>query len=102
MLKLAWRNITSKPLRAVATSLSIAVAVAMIFCILSFKSAVYDFIYQTETSKAGDSDIVIATNSSSDRIIDVASPLVGLDEVENVVPSLNLYAMLGDESKRAT
>lgn len=97
MLKLAWRNITSKPLRAVATSLSIAVAVAMIFCILSFKSAVYDFIYQTETSKAGDSDIVIATNSSSDRIIDVASPLVGLDEVENVVPSLNLYAMLGNE-----
>lgn len=97
MLKLAFRNIQSKPLRAIATILAIAVAVAMIFCMLSIKDAVYEYIFATETCTSGNSDIKIATNSSSDRIINVASPLYDIDEIEYILPSLTLYALLDDE-----
>ncbi len=97
MFKLALRNISSKPLRAIATILAIAVAVAMIFCMLSIKSAVYDYIYQTEVSTSGNSDIRISTNSSSDRIVSVATPLKEIEGIDNIVPSLTLYALLNDE-----
>lgn len=97
MLKLALKNLTSKPLRTIATILAVAVAVAMIFCMISFKGAVFDYIYETETSAAGNSDIVISTNSNSDRITTVAQPLKDIEEVKDIVPSLNLYALLGDE-----
>lgn len=97
MLKLALKNLTSKPLRTIATILAVAVAVAMIFCMISFKGAVFDYIYKTETSAAGNSDIVISTNSNSDRITTVAQPLKDIEEVKDIVPSLNLYALLGDE-----
>ena len=43
MLKLALKNIFSKPLRTLATILAIAVVVAMIFCMISFKGAVFDY-----------------------------------------------------------
>ena len=97
MLKLALKNLTSKPLRTIATIIAVAVAVAMNFCMISFKGAVFDYIYETETSSAGNSDIVIATNSNSDRITTVAQPLKDIEEVKDIVPSLNLYALLGDE-----
>ena len=70
LFKLALKNITSKPLRSVVTVLAIAVAVAMIFAMLSFSPAVYEYIYSTQTSASGRSDIIISTNSSSDRITD--------------------------------
>ena len=97
MFKLALRNIISKPLRAVATVLAIAVAVAMIFAMLSFSSAVYEYIYSTQTATSGRSDIVISTNSSSDRITTVTKPLENLEEVEYVCPTLTLYAQFNDE-----
>ncbi len=97
MLKLALRNIQSKPFRSIATALAIAVAVAMIFCMLSFKSTVFDYIYSTETAKAGDSDIVISANSSSDRIFDVSQELLDTDGVERATKSLTLYALINDE-----
>ena len=97
MFKLALRNITSKPLRAVVTVLAIAVAVAMIFAMLSFSPAVYEYIYSTQTATSGRSDIVISTNSSSDRITSVTKPLKDLEEVEYVCPSLSLYAVFNDE-----
>lgn len=97
MFKLALKNIISKPLRAVATVLAIAVAVAMIFAMLSFDSAVYEYIYSTQTAVSGSSDILISTNSSSDRIMDVAEPLKKLDGVEEVYPSLTLFALLDGE-----
>lgn len=97
MFKLALRNITSKPFRAVATVLAIAVAVAMIFAMLSFSPAVYEYIYSTQTAISGRSDIVISTNSSSDRLIDnLTAPIEDLDNVEYVVPTLSLYAQLSD------
>ncbi len=96
MFKLALKNITSKPLRFVATTLAVAVVVAMIFCMLSFKGAVYDYIYATETASSGISDITISTNSTSDRIMK-DEPLQRIDGVEQIVPSLKLYAMYGDE-----
>lgn len=96
MFKLALKNITSKPLRFVATTLAVAVVVAMIFCMLSFKGAVYDYIYATETASSGIGDITISTNSTSDRIMK-DEPLQRVDGVEQIVPSLKLYAMYGDE-----
>lgn len=64
---------------------------------ISFKGAVFDYIYETETSAAGNSDIVISTNSNSDRITTVAEPLKNIEEVKDIVPSLNLYALYKDE-----
>lgn len=97
MVKLSLRNIQSKPFRSIATALAVAVAVAMIFCMLSFKSAVFDYIYSTETAKAGDSDIVISANSSSDRIFGVSQELLDVDGVERATKSLTLYALINDE-----
>lgn len=97
MFKLALKNIASKPFRAAATVLAIAVAVAMIFAMLSFGPSVYEYIYSAQTSVSGDSDIIISTNSSSDRIITVAEPLKNLNGVKTVTPTLTLYAMLGEE-----
>lgn len=97
MLKLAFRNITSKPWRFVATILAIAVVVAMSFSMLSFRSAVYDYLYATEMALSGRSDITISTNSSSNSITEISSSLKELDGVEEFVPVLNLYALLGDE-----
>lgn len=115
------KNIASKPLRAAATVLAIAVAVAMIFAMLSFSPAVYRFIYSTQTAVSGSSDIVISTNSSSDRIMDVTGPLNNLKEeldneksdvgesdkkesdkfkgvkIEYICPSLALYGLLDGE-----
>ncbi len=105
MFKLALRNMTSKPLRTVATVAAVAVAVAMIFAMLSFSPAVYEYIYSTQTAASGRSDIVISTNSSSDRIINVAKPLYDLMDkddnggglIEYICPTLSLYAILDGE-----
>lgn len=96
MSKLAFRNLLSKPLRTIATIVAIAVVVAMTFCMISFKGAVYDYIYATETSGAGCADIVVSTDSSSDRITK-AEPLKSLAEAKEVVATLKLYALLKDE-----
>lgn len=80
--------------------LAIAVAVAMIFAMLSFGPAVYEYIYSTQTATSGRSDIVISTNSSSDRIISVTEPLLGLEGVDSVTSSLTLYALLDGEYVR--
>lgn len=96
MFKLALKNITSKPMRFVATTLAVAVVVAMIFCMISFKGAVFDYIYATEMASAGVSDITISTNSTSDRIMK-DDPLQSVEGIEQIVPSLKLYAMYGEE-----
>ncbi len=97
MFKLALRNIASKPLRSAVTALAIAVAVAMIFAMLSFSPAVYEYIFSTQTAASGGSDIVISTSSSSDRITDVTKELNGLEGIDYICPSLTLYALLGDD-----
>ncbi len=96
MLKLAFKNIAAKPFRFVATTLAVAVVVAMIFCMISFRGAVYEYIYATETASAGVSDITISTNSTSDRIMQ-DEPLQNIEFVSQIVPSLKLYALYGDE-----
>lgn len=101
MFKLALKNVISKPFRSIATALAIAVTVAMIFCMLSFRNAVYDYIYSTEIAASGDSEIVISTSSSdSDRITTVTEPLREMQGVEYVCPTLNLYATLNGEYVR--
>jgi len=115
MFKLALRNIKSRPWRTVVTVFGIAMAVAMIFAMLSFKGAVYDFISASETAVAGGSDIKISTHSSSDRITTVTEDLENLKikvkdeggaEVEktvdmDIVASLYLYATLDGEYVQA-
>ncbi len=96
IFRFALKNILSKPWRAVAIVAIITIAVALLFSILSFKDAVYDYIFQVETADAGDSDIVIKSNSVSDRIFDV-SALDGLDGAEEIIPSLSVYALFDDE-----
>ncbi|MCM1306435.1 MAG: ABC transporter permease [Bacteroides sp.] len=97
LFKISLKNLASKPLRAVVTVLAIAVAAAMIFAMLSFSLAVYEYIYSTQTATSGRSDIVISTNSLSDRITSVAKPLEELDGVEYICPSLTIYALLNGE-----
>ena len=92
IFKLALKNISSKPLRAVATVLVIAIAVALVFSMLSFSDAVYDYLFQVETAGAGISDVTLKTNSTSDRITGV-SGLDGVEGVDKVVPTLNMYAL---------
>ncbi len=69
----------------------------MIFCMLSFKGAVYDYIYATETASSGIGDITISTNSTSDRIMQDEPLQQRIDGVAQIMPSLKLYAMYGDE-----
>ena len=92
IFKLALKNISSKPLRAVATVLVIAISVALVFSMLSFSDAVYDYLFQVETAGAGISDVTLKTNSTSDRITGV-SGLDGIEGVDKVVPTLNMYAL---------
>lgn len=97
MLRLAFSNLKTKPLRTVGLILAIAISVALIFCMLSFKSAVHSYIYASETASSGKADIRIATQSSTDKIFDVATPLAKMLEVSEVVPCLSLYALLDGE-----
>ena len=101
MLKLALRNIKSKPWRTIATIVSIGVAVAMIFAMLSFKNAVFDFISASETAISGNSDIKISAQSSSDRITQVTSDLESVEGIKTITPSLYLYAELAGEYVQA-
>ena len=50
--KLALKNISSKPWRAVATIFVVAVAVSLIFAMLSFSDAVYEYLFEVETASA--------------------------------------------------
>lgn len=91
-LKLAIKNIYAKPWRAVATVFVVAVAVALVFSMLSFSDAVFDYLFAVGTASAGDSDLTLATNSVSDRILSVDG-LEEVDGVKDVVPTLNMYAL---------
>jgi len=97
MLKYALKNITSKPLRTVGIVLTIAIVVAMVFCMLSFKSAVYEFIYASETSSKGSSDILISTKSNTSRIVNISNELKNVDGIKEIIPSLTIYALFNDE-----
>ncbi len=102
LFKLAFRNILAKPARAVATVLAIAAAIAMIFAMLSFKPAVYEYMYSADAAVSGGYEIRISASSSSDRLTATAG-LVDengapkIEGIEKVVPSLKLFATVGDD-----
>ncbi len=98
IFKLALRNITSKPLRACATVFAVAVAVAMIFSMLSVSDAVYSYILGVETADAGNSDVIVTYDSDSDRII--GDKLEHVEGVEFYSPVLSLYALYNGEYVR--
>ena len=93
ILRLALKNLKAKPLRALASVAAIAVAVAMFFCIFSFENAVYEYVYAVETADFGESDLMITAKSGGDRLA-LVEPLYGVDGVENVVPTLSVYALM--------
>lgn len=97
-LWLALKNLKAKPLRTLASVLAISVCVAMFFCMFSFESAVYEYVFAVETADQGDSDIMIAAKSGGNRIISVA-PLREVEGVEKVAATVSLYALAerGDE-----
>ena len=90
--KLALKNISSKLWRAVATIFVVAVAVSLIFAMLSFADGVYEYLFQVETAGSGASDITIKTNSNSDRITG-KDGLEDVEGVDKIVPTLNLYGL---------
>lgn len=97
-LSLALKSLKAKPLRTVASVLAVAVAVAMFFCMFSFESAVYRYVFEVETADFGDSDIMITAKSGGDRIAFV-QPLYDVEGVESVTPTVSVYALtaFGDE-----
>ena len=97
-LSLALKSLKAKPLRTVASVLAVAVAVAMFFCMFSFESAVYRYVFEVETADFGDSDIMIAAKSGGDRIA-LVQPLYDVEGVESVTPTVSVYALtaFGDE-----
>lgn len=106
LFKLALRNITAKPVRAIATVIAIAAAIAMSFAMLSFKPAVYEFMYATQTAVSGGYDIRISTSSSSSRLTATSSLLdeagkPNVEGVQSVVPSFKLFATVDDEYVQA-
>ena len=94
--KLALKNISSKPWRAVATIFVVAVAVSLIFAMLSFSDAVYEYLFQVETATSGVSDITIKTNSTSDRITR-KDGIENIEGVDKVVATLNLYGLFENQ-----
>ncbi len=97
--KLAWKNVKSRPLRATATILVIAVAVALLFCMFSFKDAVYEYIFAVETADSGNSNVLVRTNSTTPRIMN-SKGLENIDGVEDVVATLAMYALYDGEYVR--
>ena len=90
-LWLALKNIKAKPLGTLASVIAIAVAVAMFFCMFSFKDAVYNYVFDVETADFGDSDLMIYAKSGGDRIAFV-EPLYDVEGVEEVVATVSVYA----------
>ena len=88
---LALKNIKAKPLGTLASVIAIAVAVAMFFCMFSFKDAVYNYVFDVETADFGDSDLMIYAKSGGDRIAFV-EPLYDVEGVEEVVATVSVYA----------
>ena len=91
-LWLALKNIKAKPLGTLASVIAIAVAVAMFFCMFSFKDAVYNYVFDVETADFGDSDLMIYAKSGGDRIAFV-EPLYDVEGVEEVVATVSVYAL---------
>lgn len=100
-LSLALKSLKAKPLRTVASVLAVAVAVAMFFCMFSFESAVYRYVFEVETADFGDSDIMITAKSGGDRIA-LVQPLYAVEGVESVTPTVSVYALtaFGDEEDK--
>lgn len=99
VIKLALRNVKSRPLRTAATILVVAIAVSLLFCMFSFKTVVYEYIYAVKTSDIGDSDVVINTSSSSGRILN-PSGIAEIEGVDKVVPTLSMYTVFDGDYVR--
>lgn len=98
-MKLALKNIKSKRLRTAATVLVIAAAVALLFCMFSFRSVVYKYILATETAASGDADVLISTYSANSSITDTGG-LASVTEVDDVVATLSMYTMYDNDYVR--
>lgn len=98
-IKLALRNIKTRPLRTTATILVVAIAVALLFCMFSFKMLVYEYIFAIKTADMGESTVIINTSSSGGRIMN-AGGIEDVQGVDEVVPTLSLYSLYNGEYVR--
>ncbi|MDR3217209.1 MAG: ABC transporter permease [Clostridiaceae bacterium] len=99
MFKLAIRNLIEKPLKLAAQILAVAFAVTLIFAVLSYKQAVYNYLYDIETLFSGDSDIVISYGAGDSRIT-AAKDLSAVTDIEYAVGVLEFYGLAEDEYVR--
>ncbi|HKL94156.1 MAG TPA: FtsX-like permease family protein, partial [Clostridia bacterium] len=99
ILKLGERNLLEKPGKAIATILVIALAVAILFCVLSYNSTVQSYMHAVETSNSGNSDITISYRSDGARIVNTNSLNHLQNDFEYCVGALSIFGIYeNDES----
>ncbi|HRU84235.1 MAG: FtsX-like permease family protein [Christensenellales bacterium] len=96
MLKLVFKNLFGKPLRLIATVLAAVLSVAVIFSVLSFDEAVYDYLQNTLTAESGEADIKISYGVGGARIFN-AEAAKELLPTEYAVGALSVYGSCGGE-----
>ena len=95
--KLAFRNVISKIGRTLATVVAVAISIAAIFLILSFKDAIYDYISQTPIANSGtEYGVHIKYSPNGDKTITIDAAK-NHEEVEDVSPTLEFYWLYNDE-----
>ena len=95
--KLAYKNVISKIWRTLATVVAVAISIAAVFLILSFKSAIYDYISRNSIANTGtEYGVHIRYSPNGDKTITIDAARAH-EEVEDVSPSLEFYWLFNDE-----
>ena len=95
--KLAFKNVISKIWRTLATVVAVAISIAAVFLILSFKSAIYDYISRNSIANTGtEYGVHIKYSPNGDKTITIDAARAH-EEVEDVSPSLEFYWLFNDE-----
>lgn len=99
IFKLGFRNIKEKPFKTIGIILVVAMALAIIFSMLSYNESVENFIYATQRSESGLSDITISYRSDSPGKFFNTNELETLkkDTIESAYGALSIYANFGKE-----
>ena len=97
IVKLAYRNVISKVGRTLATVVAVAISIAAIFLILSFKDAIYDYISRTPIANSGtEYGVHIKYSPNGDKTITIDAAK-NHEEVEDVSPTLEFYWLFNNE-----
>lgn len=95
MIKLALKNLKTKPLKTAAIILAVALTIAVLFSLLSFDGIVFRHLYTIETASSGECEVKISYRAGGAKIATV-SPLNALfGDIEYAVGSVTVYADTG-------